>query len=952
MKGPQMPSTRALEAIKACFDQGARHVVLHGPPGSGRTLHGRAWLEGKLAGTKPTYCVGWLDAEASKSAEEVVSALENFIAHSRSGSEGGPSIALAVDNLPHGDCERIIDACRRHPGVELLIVSDAAPSSGTASLTLSPWTTDELILLMNGDPRAFALRAFPCPDEDLARLLSLGGLIPATVDALYRALAISDLEGLLSIPRLSNVERSKHPLMELLTNSRSWQERWDQAPVATRRGWASLASFAGPFELGPALEIIDALDLHPDYLSSIDAIEGLIRYNIIDKFPSANGSMLILWPGARLLARKVLRQDKELAAQVLPARVAHGKSCIHEGRGIADALEFGYLDGAARRRLHLWRDEIEQTLMSLEEDSALGDVCGDRHAILSLATATSFISFEERQHHRALEILRERIPGDEELAKADRDLQRTTCAALRAQSKIMASSGLLEGARRAVHRACALANALGEPQAMARTAYEEAVVARALGDAEGAREAIERGLAIAEKGLLLEEVARQTCLKAIVLHTFDGHRAAEPFHRQALAFARQAQLPALEAHILTHLGNVYWREGDLVRARTALKTAEMRQVDIEDERARASTLTGLGTVALELGATAEAHRYASEASRLHRTVGQTLPDGMTLVLRSRICLDEGDAPRAEHFLVEALTAIPRTASSTWQQKLDIAEAQIALMRGDCDRADAVAERSLAQENLLGAARIEMVFVHLLTALKRNDALRASALTTKLGALDPLSDVHGAAIQGLQPIVELVMASNLDQQPLLEDAARAFVGLFEIQPGRAHLRISSRLRFWLSLLDGLVHPAHRNELWARALNANHDTWVIAGYEVRPPDALSIGKPNKKPEGWIDLHRRLVPARLFAALVDAHQAPEENTLSDDALIAIGWPGESILADSAISRLQKTVSDLRKLGPGVLIERTGLGYAIQADARIAFVPKTFNDWWEKERPQAFEE
>ncbi len=63
--------------------------------------------------------------------------------------------------------------------------------------------------------------------------------------------------------------------------------------------------------------------------------------------------------------------------------------------------------------------------------------------------------------------------------------------------------------------------------------------------------------------------------------------------------------------------------------------------------------------------------------------------------------------------------------------------------------------------------------------------------------------------------------------------------------------------------------------------------------------------------VDLSRKRVLARIFAALVDKRmQAPGEPLALDDVLDA-GWPGEDMAHTSAINRVHVAVSTLRKLG-----------------------------------------
>jgi hypothetical protein len=63
--------------------------------------------------------------------------------------------------------------------------------------------------------------------------------------------------------------------------------------------------------------------------------------------------------------------------------------------------------------------------------------------------------------------------------------------------------------------------------------------------------------------------------------------------------------------------------------------------------------------------------------------------------------------------------------------------------------------------------------------------------------------------------------------------------------------------------------------------------------------------------VDLGRRGAPARVLAALAAAGRTTPGRPLSQDELLARGWPGQRVLAEAGTMRVYAAVAALRRLG-----------------------------------------
>jgi hypothetical protein len=90
-------------------------------------------------------------------------------------------------------------------------------------------------------------------------------------------------------------------------------------------------------------------------------------------------------------------------------------------------------------------------------------------------------------------------------------------------------------------------------------------------------------------------------------------------------------------------------------------------------------------------------------------------------------------------------------------------------------------------------------------------------------------------------------------------------------------------------------------------------------------LTRGALTPPGEAAIDLRTRPQLLRIARALAEQRVAAPGAALSQEALLALGWPGEKMTADAAANRMKVALSTLRKLGLRALIQRTDAGYLL---------------------------
>jgi hypothetical protein len=87
--------------------------------------------------------------------------------------------------------------------------------------------------------------------------------------------------------------------------------------------------------------------------------------------------------------------------------------------------------------------------------------------------------------------------------------------------------------------------------------------------------------------------------------------------------------------------------------------------------------------------------------------------------------------------------------------------------------------------------------------------------------------------------------------------------------------------------------------------------------------------------VSLQTRPTLRRILLALFDARCREPGVALDLRALMALGWPGEAMLASAALNRVKVAITTLRKLGLGVALLRAREGWLF--DPGVAVMPPT---------------
>lgn len=88
----------------------------------------------------------------------------------------------------------------------------------------------------------------------------------------------------------------------------------------------------------------------------------------------------------------------------------------------------------------------------------------------------------------------------------------------------------------------------------------------------------------------------------------------------------------------------------------------------------------------------------------------------------------------------------------------------------------------------------------------------------------------------------------------------------------------------------------------------------------------GRWMKLPDGkFVDMKAHKALSNLVLGLAAERMAAPNTPISAEQLVAIGWPGETIMAKAARNRLSVALSTLRTLGLNDAIVKTEEGYML---------------------------
>ncbi|MCB9602744.1 MAG: hypothetical protein H6720_20685 [Sandaracinus sp.] len=417
---------------------------------------------------------------------------------------------------------------------------------------------------------------------------------------------------------------------------------------------------------------------------------------------------------------------------------------------------------------------------------------------------------------------------------------------------------------------------------------------------------------------------------------------------------------------------------DLEEAR-ALTSDPSTTLDLRRSLQELASLAGdaEGAVAAAEATLADAaNEPAPRRARLARSLG---------TLRRRAGDDEGACVAFE----EALASMPSTRDPLRAAVL-AERAMLELERGQLEVARELAERA---RRVVDATGLTYVGAYLHAALAaashaagsledaRREYTTAAGYAERLS--DPLLPAVLAAYRALLRVEVGDAEARLDLHDAIEELGRvgaprdvattsALFALLDARAGRLDGSRASLARLG-EVPDGSSHARvrelvaaavdvaeHRDEASAARLHRARDAALRGGNRARDgayegvtdlrlalrltselatpaptPEELRIGRDGvvRLPGGrHVDLARRPLLLRLLRALANHHADARGEALDVDALLAAGWPGERMVADSGARRLQVAIGRLRESGLREVLESVGAGYRLSPRWRVA--------------------
>ncbi|MDI3290368.1 AAA family ATPase [Polyangium sp. 15x6] len=443
---------------------------------------------------------------------------------------------------------------------------------------------------------------------------------------------------------------------------------------------------------------------------------------------------------------------------------------------------------------------------------------------------------------------------------------------------------------------------------------------RALDEARAARSRADECLALTKLGLMFDQAERPDDARSC----FD----------RARAIALDLGEASLHADwMLTYGGALNWRG----RATEAVGYVEQAASGFQaagDPRGQSLALAQLALARLSLGRLDEAELAADQALALLQEDRRT--EGYVLGILGRVQQARGRFGEAREKLRAAL-AIHRAVGDRWSEGvLHGYLGDVAFEEGLLDDARTAYGEALARLHGTGERHYSVVFLAALgaveTGLGHEDAAARhfAAAAERLGGGRVLTtriavELHSAhADAGRARVAAAAGDETAAERHRLAAAAPMAVAQAPAPDGSfAPARGSEDVRFALRMLDrAIVLPAASAS--------------APGNPLPPPIARLVVGPEAR---WFRLqdHRpvpflkakaaRLVLAFLVRARIDA----PGRAVSLAELFEAGWPGERIASKAAANRVYVTLTKLRKLGLGALLQSRDDGFLLDPTAVV---------------------
>lgn len=430
---------------------------------------------------------------------------------------------------------------------------------------------------------------------------------------------------------------------------------------------------------------------------------------------------------------------------------------------------------------------------------------------------------------------------------------------------------------------------------------------------------------------------------------------------------------AVRGRLLVARGNAYGIRGETGACIDDLETARDLARARGDRILEAEARLMAGVRYRQQGRFEEAWTAGLEASALLEGSGHPRPEGANYAVMGLLLCELGRAAESREYNLRA-RAIFRAADDPWSEGLAIANlAQLDQAAGDFDEAMDGYERALERFRLVGDRRYEGRYLGYRGGLEheRGDLARARAsYATAIEMLGHFRMRHQEALfraclgaleasegHAREARTELDAASDL----LRGVEAPAYAATIDVHRGQLELLLAREAAAnGDAARAAQLEAATRKRLEGRALAASSEDVRCA---MRLLERALAGKPAGAPaaaiprvvsaaraalvvgpearwfalgtEPVVDLSRRGAVRLVLLGLVEARLASSGATLDASALLALGWPGERVLADAAGTRVRVAVSTLRRLGlAGVLLTRED-GYLLDPRVPVTLEP-----------------
>ena len=324
------------------------------------------------------------------------------------------------------------------------------------------------------------------------------------------------------------------------------------------------------------------------------------------------------------------------------------------------------------------------------------------------------------------------------------------------------------------------------------------------GDYETAYEANSRAYAIAAALGDPIAVAKSLMLVANALDAMDGGETVIAHYRYARELFRAYDDVHGAANVSANLGVTYRRRGDLSAARRAGRRALNGYRTVGDTHRETIVLSNLGVIAEQRGQTSRARQRYREVESLAERVGAESNRGMALSGIGSTALAAGELDRAERHFRDALAAFEKGEEGDADHRRAMVLtgfAEVALERGDLDEADRMLDRvATLLEGHAGLKRTaELGRVRGMVSLERGGLVEAESLLS-----DALEAAESGGFTGqrteILAALGTVAAEQGDDDLAIERLTEALTEALAFECARATVAAAERLSHLLADRD--------------------------------------------------------------------------------------------------------------------------------------------------------